>query len=106
MRSYVSDFAVYIPRILTLTWIMMRSGNRFYDSSIDLWSCGCILVEMMTLHPIFPCVCEWECLLKYSPRTTVAKTRNQSSSPGGASVCVCLFDFAMDSSHTVLHICC
>ncbi|KAH7826340.1 putative CDK5 [Monocercomonoides exilis] len=29
-------------------------GNRKYTTAIDVWSCGCILVEMITGRPLFP----------------------------------------------------
>lgn len=38
-------------------------GDVQYGIGVDIWSCGCILVEMMTLRPLFPCASEWECIL-------------------------------------------
>jgi glycogen synthase kinase 3 beta len=29
-------------------------GSHFYDQSIDIWSAGCILFELMTRTPLFP----------------------------------------------------
>ncbi|CAI1765784.1 hypothetical protein SEUBUCD646_0P02490 [Saccharomyces eubayanus] len=29
-------------------------GSRTYSTSIDIWSCGCILAEMITGKPLFP----------------------------------------------------
>ena len=29
-------------------------GSRSYSTSIDMWSCGCILAEMITGKPLFP----------------------------------------------------
>ncbi|EDO15033.1 hypothetical protein Kpol_1007p17 [Vanderwaltozyma polyspora DSM 70294] len=29
-------------------------GSRSYSTSIDMWSCGCILAEMLTGKPLFP----------------------------------------------------
>ncbi|CAR23527.1 Protein kinase domain-containing protein [Lachancea thermotolerans] len=29
-------------------------GSRTYSTSIDIWSCGCILAEMITGRPLFP----------------------------------------------------
>ena len=28
-------------------------GSKRYDSSVDIWSCGCILYEMVTRKPMF-----------------------------------------------------
>ncbi|KJK74879.1 hypothetical protein H634G_09923 [Metarhizium anisopliae BRIP 53293] len=29
-------------------------GSRTYNTSIDMWSIGCIMAEMLTSHPLFP----------------------------------------------------
>jgi serine/threonine protein kinase len=29
-------------------------GSQFYSTSVDVWSLGCILVEMVTRKPLFP----------------------------------------------------
>lgn len=29
-------------------------GSRHYNTSIDIWSIGCIMVEMINMRPIFP----------------------------------------------------
>ena len=38
-------------------------GETRYDSAVDVWSLGCIFVEMMTLCPAFACNTEIECLM-------------------------------------------
>eukprot|EP00277_Geminigera_cryophila_P008724 CAMPEP_0179410438 /NCGR_PEP_ID=MMETSP0799-20121207/3287_1 /TAXON_ID=46947 /ORGANISM="Geminigera cryophila, Strain CCMP2564" /LENGTH=355 /DNA_ID=CAMNT_0021182287 /DNA_START=96 /DNA_END=1159 /DNA_ORIENTATION=+ len=38
-------------------------GSTQYDTSVDIWSMGCVLVEMMMLCPAFACNTEIECLM-------------------------------------------
>ena len=38
-------------------------GETRYDPAVDMWSLGCIFVEMMTLCPAFACNTEIECLM-------------------------------------------
>jgi len=38
-------------------------GDTQYDSAVDMWSLGCIFVEMMILCPAFACNTEIECLM-------------------------------------------
>jgi serine/threonine protein kinase len=38
-------------------------GDTQYDSAVDMWSLGCIFVEMMMLCPAFACSTEIECLM-------------------------------------------
>jgi serine/threonine protein kinase len=28
-------------------------GSKNYNTSIDIWSCGCILAELLTKNPLF-----------------------------------------------------
>ena len=41
-------FGVLIEYPLTL------SGSKFYSTSVDTWSLGCIFAEMVTRKPLFP----------------------------------------------------
>jgi len=38
-------------------------GDTQYTEAVDVWSAACILIEMATLLPLFPCGSQWECLL-------------------------------------------
>jgi serine/threonine protein kinase len=38
-------------------------GDKNYGPSVDMWSIGCILVEMISLCPAFACDTEIECLM-------------------------------------------
>jgi len=38
-------------------------GDIRYDTAVDMWSMGCIMVEMMMLCPAFACNTEIECLM-------------------------------------------
>ncbi|KAA0177823.1 hypothetical protein FNF27_00994 [Cafeteria roenbergensis] len=42
--------------------ILLRS--RYYNSPIDVFACGCILAELLTLRPLFPGASEAEQILK------------------------------------------
>ncbi|CCF59563.1 hypothetical protein KAFR_0H01530 [Kazachstania africana CBS 2517] len=58
-------------------------GSRTYSTSIDIWSCGCILAEMITGKPLFPGTNEEE-QLKLIFETM--GTPNEQSWPGISSL--------------------
>ncbi|EKX54965.1 hypothetical protein GUITHDRAFT_63148, partial [Guillardia theta CCMP2712] len=64
MQVFGPDFR-YTDRLVT-AWYRPPEiilGDSFYGAQIDVWSLGCILVEMMNLSPLFSCNTEIECLL-------------------------------------------
>ena len=68
-------------------------GDTQYDSAVDMWSLGCIFVEMMILCPAFACNTEIECLMNFSAIRHSAKASGLASrlphflvnSPSGSS---------------------
>ena len=54
-------------------------GDTQYDSAVDMWSLGCIFVEMMILCPAFACNTEIECLMTIFQRLG---TPGESEWPG------------------------
>lgn len=55
-RSFGAPVRSYSTEVVTL-WYRSPDvllGNKFYSTSIDMWSVGCILAEMMNGKPLFP----------------------------------------------------
>ena len=45
------------PRVVTLWYRapeLLLFGNSEYDTAVDMWSCGCILAELLLGHPLLP----------------------------------------------------
>ena len=42
------------------------SGSKFYSTSVDTWSLGCIFAEMVTRKPLFPGDSEIDQLFRWS----------------------------------------
>ncbi|KTW25868.1 hypothetical protein T552_03142 [Pneumocystis carinii B80] len=61
------------PRVVTIWYRSpeLLFGKKNYTSSVDLWSVGCILGELMTSAPLFPGKDEAE--QKFSNQTTTTK---------------------------------
>ncbi|SCV02717.1 LAMI_0H02278g1_1 [Lachancea mirantina] len=55
-RAYGIPVNTFSSEVVTLWYrapdVLM--GSRTYSTSIDIWSCGCILAEMITGKPLFP----------------------------------------------------
>lgn len=32
----------------------MRAGAKTYSTAVDMWSCGCIMAELLSREPLFP----------------------------------------------------
>lgn len=39
---------------LRIEYPFLLSGSKFYSTSVDTWSLGCIFAEMVTRKPLFP----------------------------------------------------
>lgn len=55
-RIYDQQQENYTNRVVTL-WYRppeLLLGSTVYDTSIDIWSAGCIFAELLTRHPLFP----------------------------------------------------
>lgn len=55
-RSFGAPVRSYSTEVVTL-WYRppdVLLGNKFYSTSIDIWSVGCIFAEMMNGKPLFP----------------------------------------------------
>ncbi|PJF16752.1 Pho85p [Paramicrosporidium saccamoebae] len=55
-RTFGAPVRSYSTEVVTL-WYRppdVLLGNKFYSTSIDLWSVGCIFAEMMNGKPLFP----------------------------------------------------
>jgi len=50
-RVYSTVYSTLHP---TLTLVLSGHTDGFYDYSVDTWSCGCILAEMLRRRPLFP----------------------------------------------------
>lgn len=55
-REYGSPIKPYTPVVVTLWYRApeLLLGTKEYSTAIDMWSCGCIFAEFLTLKPIFP----------------------------------------------------
>lgn len=55
-REYGSPLKKYTSIVVTLWYrapeLLLRS--KHYSTPIDIWSCGCVLAELLTLKPLFP----------------------------------------------------
>ena len=55
-RSFGIPVRSYTHEVVTLWYrppdVLM--GSRKYSTSVDIWSIGCIMAEMITAHPLFP----------------------------------------------------
>lgn len=57
MKPVVDDLTLYVvTRWYRAPELLLNS--EFYDYSIDIWSCGCILAELINRRALFP-GCEW-----------------------------------------------
>ncbi|KAH3900991.1 cyclin-dependent serine/threonine-protein kinase PHO85 SCDLUD_002456 [Saccharomycodes ludwigii] len=55
-RAFGIPVATFSSEVVTL-WYRAPDvllGSRNYSTSIDIWSCGCIIAEMITGKPLFP----------------------------------------------------
>ncbi|XP_031564784.1 cyclin-dependent kinase 11B-like [Actinia tenebrosa] len=55
-REYGSPLRHYTPIVVTLWYRApeLLLGIKEYSCPIDLWSCGCIFAELLTMKPLFP----------------------------------------------------
>jgi len=55
-RKYGSPLAPYTFEVVTLRYRPpeLLLGQRQYSTPLDIWSCACILAEMLTSKPLFP----------------------------------------------------
>ena len=55
-RKYGSPIAPYTYEVVTLWYRApeLLFGSRIYSTPLDMWSLGCIFVEMLTSQPLFP----------------------------------------------------
>ena len=55
-RAFGFPVRTYTHEVVTLWYrapeILM--GSKFYNTSVDTWSLGCIFAEMITRKPLFP----------------------------------------------------
>ncbi|GLI62072.1 hypothetical protein VaNZ11_004630, partial [Volvox africanus] len=65
LARYFAPFVTPMtPNVVTL-WYRAPEvllGSEEYDESIDMWSCGAVLAELVSGEPLFPAVSEGECL--------------------------------------------
>ncbi|KXZ49266.1 hypothetical protein GPECTOR_22g859 [Gonium pectorale] len=65
LARYFAPFVTPMtPNVVTL-WYRAPEvllGSEEYDESIDVWSCGAVLAELLTGEPLFPASSEIECL--------------------------------------------
>merc|ERR1712112_482856 len=55
-RAFGVPVHVYTHEVVTL-WYRAPEillGTRYYSTAVDIWSIGCIFVEMLTRRPLFP----------------------------------------------------
>ncbi|KAI9321045.1 kinase-like domain-containing protein [Dichotomocladium elegans] len=55
-RAFGIPMRTYTHQVITL-WYRppeILLGSRYYSTAVDMWSVGCIFVEMMIMRPIFP----------------------------------------------------
>lgn len=55
-RAFGVPMRTYTHSVITL-WYRAPEillGSRHYSTAVDMWSVGCIMAEMLTMHPIFP----------------------------------------------------
>ncbi len=55
-REFGSPLKPYTPVVVTLWYRApeLLLGQREYSTHIDVWSCGCIFGELLTMEPLFP----------------------------------------------------
>lgn len=55
-REYGSPLKRYTSIVVTLWYRApeLLLGQKEYSTAIDLWSCGCVFAELMTMKPLFP----------------------------------------------------
>ena len=65
-REYGSPLRPYTPVVVTLWYRApeLLLGIKEYSTPIDVWSCGCIFAELLTLKPLFPGKSEIEQITK------------------------------------------
>ncbi|GFR47517.1 hypothetical protein Agub_g9139, partial [Astrephomene gubernaculifera] len=65
LARYFAPFVTPMtPNVVTL-WYRAPEvllGSEEYDESIDMWSCGAVLAELVAGEPLFPATSEGECL--------------------------------------------
>jgi len=54
--SMLDNYAKKTPNLITLWYrpVELLLGSTSYDKSIDMWSVGCILAELILMKPLFP----------------------------------------------------
>ena len=65
-RAFTVPLRDYTHEVVTL-WYRAPEillGSKFYSLPIDIWSTGCIIAEMITMHPLFPGDAEIDQLFK------------------------------------------
>ncbi len=89
-RTYSLPLRQYTHEVVTL-WYRSPEillGSRLYNPSLDLWSIGCIYMEMLNGKPLFPGDCEIDQLHRIF---MAFGTPTEAVWPGsyGRRVCVC-----------------